>query len=117
VALRQQQPVVPGVLVTDNGPEFAGRALEVWAMEQGVQLIFLRPGRPMEKGFIESFNGRLRDEALNVEWFTSLDDARRKRAAWRYHYNHERPHSALPDQTPASVAAEQGSEIKRSGGP
>ena len=97
----------------DNGPEFAGRALEVWAMEQGVQLIFLRPGRPMEKGFIESFNGRLRDEGLNVEWFTSLDDARRKRAAWRYHYNHERPHSALPDQTPASVAAEQGSEIKR----
>jgi hypothetical protein len=67
----------------------------------------------MENGFIESFNGRLRDECLNVEWFTSLDDARRKRAAWRYHYNHERPHSVLPDQTPASVAAEHGSEVKR----
>ena len=103
----------PESITCDNGSEFAGRVLEAWAMEQGVQLIFIRPGRPMENGFIESFNGRLRDECLNVEWFTLLDDTRRKLAAWRYHYNHERPHSALKDQTPASVAAKHGSEVKR----
>jgi hypothetical protein len=91
----------------------AGRVLEAWAMEQGVQLMFIRPGRPMENGFIESFNGRLRDECLNVDWFTSLEDARRKLAAWRYHYNHERPHSALEDQTPASVAATHRTETER----
>jgi putative transposase len=103
----------PESITCDNGSEFAGRVLEAWAMEQGVQLIFIRPGRPMENGFIESFNGRLRDECLNVEWFTALEDARRQLATWRYHYNHERPHSALKDQTPASVAAEHGSEVKR----
>jgi len=98
----------PQSITCDNGSEFAGRALEAWAMGHGVQLIFIRPGRPVENGFIESFNGRLRDECLNVEWFTSLDEARQKLAAWRHHYNHERPHSALRDQTPASVAAQHG---------
>ena len=96
----------PQSITCDNGSEFAGRALEAWAMDQGVQLIFIRPGRPVENGFIESFNGRLRDECLNVEWFRSLDEARQKLAAWRHHYNHERPHSALGDQTPSSVAAQ-----------
>jgi transposase InsO family protein len=94
----------PESITCDNGSEFTRRVLEAWAMEQGERLIFIRPGRPMENGFIESFNGRLRDECLNVEWFTSLEDARRQLATWRYHYNHERPHSALQDQTPASVA-------------
>jgi putative transposase len=103
----------PESIPCDNGSEFAGRVLKAWAMEHGVQLIFIRPGRPMENRFIESFNGRLRDECLNVEWFTSLEDARRQLATWRYHYNHERPHSALQDQTLASVAAEHGSEVKR----
>lgn len=98
----------PESITCDNGSEFAGRALEAWAIGHGVQLIFIRPGRPVENGFIESFNGRLRDECLNVEWFASLEDARRKLAAWRHHYNHERPHSALRDQTPASVAALHG---------
>ena len=82
-------------------------------MVRGVQLIFIRPGRPVENGFIESFNGRLRDECLNVEWFTSLDDARAKLASWRHHYNHQRPHSALKDQTPASVAAQHRGETER----
>lgn len=59
----------------------------------------------MENGFIESFNGRLRDECLNVEWFASLEDARRKLARFREHYNHERPHSSLADRTPATFAA------------
>ena len=103
----------PESITCDNGSEFAGRVLEAWAMEQGVQLIFIRPGPPMENGFIESFNGRLRDECLNVEWFTSLEDARRQLATWRYHYNHERPHSALQDQTPASVAETHRREWER----
>jgi len=64
----------------------------------------IRPGRPVENGFIESFNGRLRDECLNVEWFVSLADARQKLAKFREHYNHERPHSALADRTPAAFA-------------
>ena len=95
----------PESITCDNGSEFAGRALEAWAIQNAIQLIFIRPGRPVENGFIESFNGRLRDECLNVSWFTSLEEAREKLGAWRYHYNHERPHSALKDQTPASVAA------------
>jgi hypothetical protein len=70
-----------------------------------VQLHFIRPGRPVENGYIESFNGRLRDEFLNVEWFTSLTDARNKLAGWRCDYNHHRPHSALADRAPAEFAA------------
>jgi putative transposase len=103
---RQEYGGNPESITCDNGSEFAGRVLEAWAMEHGVQLIFIRPGRPMENGFIESFNSRLRDECLNVEWFRSLQEARQKLAAWRYHYNHQRPHSALGDRTPASVAGE-----------
>jgi putative transposase len=73
----------PERITLDNGSEFVGRAMEVWAMQNGVHLCFIRPGRPVENGFIESFNGRLRDECLNVEWFSSLDDAREKLAFWR----------------------------------
>lgn len=100
-----QESAAPESITCDNGSEFAGRALEAWAMKHGVQLIFIRPGRPVENGFIESFNGRLRDEFLNVEWFASLDEARQKLAVWRHHYNHQRPHSSLQDRTPAAVAA------------
>ena len=95
---------LPESITVDNGSEFSGRALEAWAMTKGVQLCFIRPGRPVENGFIESFNGRLRDECLNVEWFTSLDDARQKLARFREHYNQQRPHSALADRTPAAFA-------------
>jgi putative transposase len=95
----------PESITCDNGSEFAGRILEAWAIKQGVQLVFIHPGRPVENSFIESFNGRLRDEFLNVEWFASLEEARHKLALWRHHYNHERPHSALQDRTPAAVAA------------
>ena len=73
-------------------------------MSDDVQLCFIRPGRPVENGFIESFNGRLRDECLNAEWFVSLTDARQKLAKFREHYNHERPHSALADRTLAAFA-------------
>jgi putative transposase len=95
---------LPVSITVDNGTEFCSRALEAWVMGNGVQLCFIRPGRPVENGFIESFNGRLRDEFLNVEWFVSLDDARSKLAKFRAHYNHERPHSALADRTPAAFA-------------
>jgi putative transposase len=94
----------PDSITVDNGSEFSGRALEAWAIGCGVQLCFIRPGRPVENGFIESFNGRLRDECLNVNWFVSLEDARAKLAAWRTEYNTHRPHSALADRTPAAFA-------------
>jgi putative transposase len=101
---KQERGHLPESITVDNGSEFCSRALEAWAMNYEVQLCFIRPGRPVENGFIESFNGRLRDECLNVEWFSSLDDARRKLAKFREHYNHERPHSALADRTPAAFA-------------
>ena len=103
----------PRSITLDNGSEFAGRVMEAWAIQAGVQLCFIRPGRPVENGFIESFNGRLRDECLNVEWFTSLQEARGKLAAWRNHYNHARPHSALDDRTPAMFAGLHGTRPAR----
>jgi putative transposase len=87
-------------ITVDNGSEFCSRALEAWAMANEVQLCFIRP---VENGFIESFNGRLRDQCLNVEWFSSLDDARTKLAKFREHYNQQRPHSSLADRTPGGV--------------
>jgi putative transposase len=101
---KQERGSLPESITVDNGSEFSGRALEAWAMGNNVQLCFIRPGRPVENGFIESFNGRLRDEGLNVEWFTSLDDARQKLAKFREHYNHQRPHSSLADLAPAAFA-------------
>ena len=101
---------LPESIAVDNGSEFSGRALEAWAMANEVRLCFIRPGRPVENGFIESFNGRLRDECLNVELFSSLDDARQKLAKFREQYNHQRPHSALADRTPAAFAALHRSE-------
>jgi putative transposase len=95
----------PASITVDNGSEFAGRAMDAWADRQGGQLAFIRPGRPTENGFIESFKGRLRDKCLNVELLALMADAVRVLAAW--HENHEccRPHSSLGDDTPAGVAA------------
>jgi putative transposase len=95
----------PPVSITcDNGSEFASKALESWAFDHEVRLCFIRPGRPVENGYIESFNGRLRDECLNVSWFHSVTDADRKLALWRTHYNEQRPHSALDDRAPSVFA-------------
>ena len=102
---KRERGSLPESITVDNGSEFCSRALEAWAMSNEVQLCFIRPGRPVENGFIESFNGRLRDECLNVEWFPSLDDAQRKLSKFREHYNRERPHGALADRTPAAFAA------------
>jgi putative transposase len=95
---------VPESITTDNGSEFAGRAMETWAYQVGVKLDFIRPGRPVQNGYIESFNGRLRDECLNGEVFFNLGDAREKLERWRRDYNHKRPHSALADRTPEEFA-------------
>jgi putative transposase len=94
----------PESITTDNGGEFAGRAMEIWAYQAEVKLDFIRPGKPVENGYIESFNGRLRDECLNGEVFFNLRDAREKLERWRRDYNQKRPHSALADCTPAEFA-------------
>jgi len=95
---------IPRSITVDHGTEFTSRALEDWAYQRGVQLDFIRPGKPVENAFIESFNGRLRDECLNVHQFVSLDDARRKIEVWRRDYNDDRPHSSLGDLTPREFA-------------
>jgi putative transposase len=92
---------VPEEIVSDNGPEFTGRALDEWAYRHGVKLHFIEPGKPTQNAYIESFNGKLRDECLNANYFLSLDDARRKIEAWRVEYNTERPHSSLGYRSPA----------------
>ena len=94
----------PESITTDNGSEFAGRAMDAWAHQAAVQLDFIRPGRPVQNGYIESFNGRLRDECLNGEVFFNLMDAREKLECWRRDYNQKRPHSALADRTPEEFA-------------
>jgi putative transposase len=94
----------PQSITVDNGTEFASKAMDLWAYKNGVHLDFIRPGKPVENGYIESFNGKLRDESLNVEVFFTLADARRKLALWRHDYNHHRPHSALADRTPNEFA-------------
>ncbi len=91
---------LPQLLVMDNGPEFAGQALDVWAYEQGVKLHFIQPGKPVQNAFIESFNGKMRDECLNEHWFLSLGEARETIEAWRRDYNEVRPHTALGNRTP-----------------
>ena len=78
--------------------------MDAWAYRHGVQLEFIRPRRPVENSYIESFNGRLRDECLNVNLFFSLEDAREKLERWRQDYNHCRPHSSLGDPAPAAFA-------------
>jgi putative transposase len=89
VALDRVLPAhaAPRSITVDHGTEFMSRALEDWAYRRGVQLDFIRPGKPVENAFIESFNGRLRDECLNVHQFTSIEDARTKIEAWRIDYN------------------------------
>jgi putative transposase len=95
----------PDMLVVDNGPELRGRDLDRWAHDHGVRLFFIDPGKPMQNGSIESFNGRFRDECLDPSWFTSLPEARRIIEAWRLDYNEHRPHTSLRMQTPAAFAA------------
>lgn len=95
---------LPEVITIDNGPEFAGKALDEWAYRRGVKLSFIRPGKPIENAYIESFNGRFRDECLNTNWFISLKQARAIIEEWRKDYNEVRPHSSLKGFTPKEYA-------------
>jgi len=94
----------PGSIVSDNGPEFISHALDQWAEEHGVKLEFIQPGKPVQNCFVESFNGRFRDECLNENWFVSLDDARRIIARWKEQYNEVREHGSLGGLTPSEFA-------------
>ena len=94
----------PQAITTDNGPEFAGRALELWTHRRSIVHHFIRPGKPVENAYIESFNGRVRDECLNLHWFQNLDQARLILRRWREDYNDVRPHTSLNGQTPNEFA-------------
>ena len=87
-------------ITVDHGTEFSSSAMDEWAYRRGVKLDFIRPGKPVESGFIESFNGRLSDECLNVNQFLSIDNARCKIEAWWRDYNHHRPHNLLGQLPP-----------------
>jgi putative transposase len=95
----------PKAVRTDQGPEFTSRALDQWAYANGVALKLIQPGKPTQNAYIESFNGKFRDECLNEHWFTTLAQARAVIAAWRQDYNGTRPHSALNYLSPAEFAA------------
>jgi putative transposase len=95
---------LPQAIVMDNGPELTSRVLDQWAYEHGVELRFIDPGKPVQNAFIESFNGRFRDECLNQHWFVNLAHARRVVETWRLDYNRARPHSSLGYLTPDEFA-------------
>jgi len=94
----------PVAIRSDNGPEVSSRHFLAWCMEKRIDAVHIQPGKPTQNAYIESFNGRLRDECLNVSWFWNLFDARAKIAAWRSEYNSQRPHSALRYLTPEEFA-------------
>jgi putative transposase len=94
----------PGMIVSDNGTEFTSNAILGWAKDQGVEWHYIAPGRPMQNGYIESFNGRMRDELLNESLFLDLDQARQLISAWAADYNTARPHSSLGYKTPVAYA-------------
>ena len=96
---------LPKAIQIDNGPEFTSKELDAWAYRRGVQLCFSRPGKPTDNAFVESFNGKLRAECLNTQWFETLEEARACLEVWRREYNTERPHTALGLKTPAEFAA------------
>jgi putative transposase len=106
---------LPRSITVDHGPEFEGRALDAWAYKRAVHLAFIRPGKPIENAYVESFNGRFRDECLNEHWFVSMQHARSVIEAWRIEYNTERPHSSLNDLTPEEFRDAHASEKNRLG--
>ena len=97
----------PAAIRCDNGPEFTSRHFLAWAVERGIELIHIQPGKPTQNARIESFHGRLREECLQVSWFQNLFDAKSKIAVWQKDYNEERPHSSLGYRTPKEFAAAQ----------
>jgi putative transposase len=108
VALALSQMVaergVPESITADNGSEFSGKAMDAWSYQYSVHLEFIRPGKPIENSYIESCNGRLRDECLNVDTFLDLSDVKEKLERWRQDYNQVRPHSSLLERSPEEFA-------------
>lgn len=96
------------MIVSDNGTELTSHAMFAWQEERGIEWHYIAPGKPTQNGFIESFNGRFRDECLNEHLFSSLPDARRIIEAWRIDYNTKRPHTSLNGLTPTEFAASPG---------
>ncbi|EFI60991.1 IS1477 transposase ORFB [Comamonas thiooxydans] len=103
----------PAAVRTDNGPEFTSRAFLAWTHKNGIRHILIEPGKPMQNGYIESFNGKFRDECLNEQWFEALSQARECVAHWRRDYNEVRPHSSLGRIPPARFAQRH---LQRAGG-
>jgi putative transposase len=96
----------PAEIITDNGPEFTSLVMDRWAHENGVVLHFIQPGKPTQNCYVESFNGRFRDECLNENWFANVADARRRIGEYRREYNEDRGHSSLGRLTPAQYRAQ-----------
>jgi putative transposase len=94
----------PLAIMCDNGTEFTSTHFDLWARTRQIAIEYITPGRPVENSWIESFNGRLRDECLNAHWFTSIDHARTVLHTWRHDYNELRPHSGIGDRTPTEYA-------------
>jgi len=104
---------LPEQIVVDNGPEFIGNALDAWAYERGIKLQFIRPGKPVDNCYMESFNGRFRDECLNENWFMSLDHARRIIEDWRIDYMQVRPHSSIEGMTPVEFKLQEVAKLSK----
>ena len=94
----------PNTIICDNGTEFTSKAMFFWSRESTVKLGFIQPGKPTQNAFVESLNGKFRNECLNRHWFRSLEEARVEIDQWRYHYNHVRPHSSLGYLPPVAFA-------------
>lgn len=107
-----QERGLPEVIVSDNGPEFISKALDRWSYDRGVKLHLIQPGKPTQNAYVESFNGKFRDECLNEHWFTTLLDAREKIERWRKEYNRERPHTSLGDRTPEEFVRAEGAGLR-----
>jgi putative transposase len=101
-----QERGLPKSIVVDHGPEFISRKLDIWAYQHGIQLVFIRPGKPVENAYVESFHSRFRDECLATHWFVGLTDARFHIEQWRRDYNVVRPHSSLGDRSPTEFIQE-----------
>lgn len=97
----------PKRIRVDNGPEFISRVFHQWALSRGILIEHIRPGKPQDNAYIESFNGKFRDECLNEHWFLTVQDAQQKIEAWRNQYNRQRPHSSLSGLTPYAFFKEQ----------
>jgi len=102
----------PKYIHCDNGSEFTSRAMDQWAWFKGVRLDFSRPGKPTDNAYIESFNGRVRQECLNLHWFTTMDEVETELNLWKLDYNMERPHSSLNNQSPHDFATQYRKESK-----